>query len=102
MTTGESIGPDIMAKGKGLGSPIPYFNRSGGGGLGLWSHIDHHLQNKARNTTMNPYGNEDLGFTTAFYEITNELDELPELWQHGLLYDDPLNRFFRKCSFTVC
>ena len=101
MTSGESINSDIMAKGKGRGPPIPYFDKGVLSPIGLWSHIDNHLQNKARNTTTNPYANEELGFSTTFYEIMKDSEFHHELWQHGLLYDDPLDRSFRKCSFTV-
>ena len=98
MTTGDSINPKNRRKAKG--SQIPYFSRVGGT-PGLWGHIDSHLQNKGRTTTTNPYHDSDLGFTTTFYEIIKSSDELDELWRHGPLYNDPLERRFRKCSYTV-
>ena len=97
MTTGDSINPKTRPKRR---EQISYFSRSGGA-RGLWGHIDTHLQNKGRTVTTNPYHDNDLGFTTTFYEIMEASDELNELWRHGPLYNDPLERKFRKCSYTV-
>ena len=102
MTTGNSINPDTRVKSKGLKAPVPYFDQNGGG-PGLWSHINSFLQHKGRNITTNPYLDVKLGFTTTFYEILKDSDQgYHELWRHGPLYDDPLGRSFRKCSYTVC
>ncbi|MCJ1284693.1 hypothetical protein MMC26_004029 [Xylographa opegraphella] len=100
MTTGDSINPDTAAKVKGFKAPIPYFDQTGGN-PGLWSAINTHLQNKGRNISVNPYNDKTLGFTTTFYEIVKEPRYYHELWRHGPLYDDPLERSFRKCSYTV-
>lgn len=82
-------------------TPIPYFEKAAGFS-GLWGHINNHLQNRERNATSNPYLDKSIGFTTTFYEIMRPPDEAPELWRHGPLYDNPLGRMFRKCSYTVC
>ncbi|MCJ1405340.1 hypothetical protein MMC11_008567 [Xylographa trunciseda] len=100
MTTGDCINPDTEAKVKGLKAPIPYFDQSGGN-PGLWSTINTHLQNKGRSVSANPYNDKLLGFTTTFYEIVKDPRDYHELWRHGPLYDDPLERSFRKCSYTL-
>ncbi|MCJ1390302.1 hypothetical protein MMC18_003160 [Xylographa bjoerkii] len=100
MTTGACINPGTKAKAKGIKAPIPYFDQSGGN-PGLWSTINTHLQNKGRNVSANPYDDKLLGFTTTFYEIVKDPRDYHELWRHGPLYDDPLERSFRKCSYTL-
>ncbi|MCJ1419539.1 hypothetical protein MMC32_005894 [Xylographa parallela] len=100
MTTGDCINPDTAAKVKGFKAPIPYFDQSGGN-PGLWSTINTHLQNKGRNVSVNPYNDKTLGFNTMFYEIIKDSRDYHELWRHGPLYDDPLERSFRKCSYTL-
>ncbi len=98
MTTGTSMKLNETLKMRH--TPIPYFERAGGF-PGLWGHINNHLQNKGRNATSNPYLDKSIGFTTTFYEIMKPSDQASELWRHGPLYDDPLGRRFRKCSYTV-
>lgn len=100
MTTGDSINPKKYADDKAAGKPLPYFGTSERN-FGLWNHIDAHLQIKGRNITTNPYLDEAVGFTTTFYEMLRNSVEYNELWPYGPLYDDPLERSFRKCSYTV-
>ena len=81
--------------------PIPYF-MSTDKILGLWDHLDYHLQTKRRGITTNPYLSPLHGFHTDFYEV-REVKEwtVRELWKHGPLYDHPLEWHFRKCAYTM-
>ena len=104
MTTGEILDRSRRASKGGFGQPIPYFGRLGVRAE-LWSHIQTHCLNMSRNVTTNPYSKPGLGFSTTFYEIIKTTDAnkepLTERWPHGPLYDDPLKRHFRKCTYTV-
>ena len=99
MTTGEHTNPQ-RETGKGFKWSVPYF-RTGDENPGLWTNLDYHLRNKARNITANPYHDPSVGFHTNFYEIMKDTDVPKELWKHGPLYNDPLRRSFRKCAYTV-
>lgn len=97
-TTGESIQPTER---RGPQQPIPYFTSSDKV-LGLWDHLDYHLQTKRRGTTTNPYASAWNGFHTNFYEIREVTEwQIQELWKHGPLYGHPLGWHFRKCAYTV-
>ncbi|MCJ1310262.1 hypothetical protein MMC25_003924 [Agyrium rufum] len=80
--------------------PIPYFSKGGSTSL-FWSHLFSHLQLRPRKTTHNPYLDETIGFHTVFFEIQKYKQQHTELWKHGPLYDDPLDRTFRKCAYTI-
>ena len=70
--------------------------------MGLWDHLDYHLQTKRRGVTTNPYANALNGFHTNFYEIREVTEwRISELWKHGPLYGHPLGWHFRKCAYTV-
>ena len=98
-TTGDSIDPDKNSTSHR--QPIPYF-ASTNKILGLWDHLDYHLQAKRRGTTTNPYANSWIGFHTNFYEIREVTEwQVKELWKHGPLYGHPLGWHFRKCAYTV-
>lgn len=97
-TTGESIQPTERRAPR---QPIPYFT-STDKILGLWDHLDYHLQTKRRGTTTNPYASAWNGFHTNFYEIREVTEwEVKELWKHGPLYGHPLGWHFRKCAYTI-
>lgn len=82
-------------------APIPYFT-STDKIIGLWDHLDYHLQTKRRGTTTNPYRYAWNGFHTNFYEV-REVKEwnIEEIWKHGPLYSHPLGWHFRKCPYTI-
>ncbi|KAF6217971.1 hypothetical protein HO133_006383 [Letharia lupina] len=97
-TTGESIYPTEKRAPR---QPIPYFT-STDKILGLWDHLDYHLQTKRRGTTTNPYANAWNGFHTNFYEIREVTEwQVKEFWKHGPLYGHPLGWHFRKCAYTI-
>lgn len=100
MTSGDSIKPHKQSVGPSHLMPIPYF-RSGDTTPGLWGHIFSHLQLSRKNVTVNPYIDPSVGFHTTFFEIIQDKDQHNELWKHGLLYNDPAGRSFRKCAYTV-
>ena len=96
-TTGESTHTARKLQQK----PIPYFT-STDRILGLWDHLDYHLQTKRRGTTINPYLNVWNGFHTDFYEVREVTEwSVRELWKHGPLYGHPLGWHFRKCAYTI-
>ena len=96
-TTGESTYTARKLQQK----PIPYFS-STDKILGLWDHLDYHLQTKRRTTTTNPYASPWIGFHTNFYEVREVTEWLVrEQWKHGPLYGHPLGWHFRKCAYTV-
>lgn len=97
-TTGESIRPTEKRAPR---QPIPYFT-STDKILGLWDHLDYHLQTKPRGITTNPYINAWNGFHTNFYEIREVTEwQVKEFWKHGPLYGHPLGWHFRKCAYTI-
>ena len=96
-TTGDST---HMAR-KLQQKPVPYFC-STDKILGLWDHLDYHLQTKRRGTTTNPYSRVFNGFHTDFYEVCEVTEwAVRELWKHGPLYGHPLGWHFRKCAYTI-
>ena len=81
--------------------PVPYFC-STDKILGLWDHLDYHVQTKRRGTTTNPYSRAFNGFHTNFYEVCEVTEwTIKELWKHGPLYGHPLGWHFRKCAYTI-
>lgn len=97
-TTGGSIQPTGKRGGQ---QPIPYFTGTDTV-VGLWDHLDYHLQTKRRGITTNPYASAWNGFHTDFYEIREVTEwQVKELWKHGPLYGHPLGWHFRKCAYTV-
>lgn len=98
---GATTGDSIHTARKLHQKPIPYFS-STDKILGLWDHLDYHLQTKRRGTTTNPYLSPLHGFHTDFYEVREVTDwPVRELWKHGPLYDHPLGWHFRKCAYTI-
>ncbi len=96
-TTGDSTSNARKLQQK----PIPYF-ASTDKILGLWDHLDYHLQTKRRGTTTNPYTSAWNGFHTYLYEVREVTEwSVRELWKHGPLYDHPLGWSFRKGAFTI-
>ncbi|KAL6720536.1 hypothetical protein ACLMJK_002460 [Lecanora helva] len=96
-TTGESthIARNLQQ------NPMPYFC-STDKIVGLWDHLDYHLQTKRRGTTTNPYFSIWHGFHTNFYEVCEVTEwSTKELWKHGPLYAHPLGWHFRKCAYTL-
>ena len=80
---------------------IPYFS-STDKIVGLWDHLDYHLQTKRRGTTVNPYSHAWNGFHTNFYEVREVTEwSTSERWKHGPLYGHPLGWHFRKCAYTI-
>ena len=80
---------------------IPYFP-STDKIMGLWDHLDYHLQTKRRGTTVNPYAHACNGFHTSFYEVCEVTEwSINERWKHGPLYGHPLGWHFRKCAYTI-
>ena len=70
--------------------------------VGLWDHLDYHIQAKRRGITTNPYASAWNGFHTNFYEIREVTEwRIKEFWKHGPLYGHPLGWHFRKCAYTV-
>ena len=98
---GATTGDSIQIARKLQQKPIPYFT-STDKIMGLWDHLDYHLQTKRRGTTTNPYSIPWNGFHTDFYEVREVTDwTVGELWKHGPLYGHPLGWHFRKCSYTI-
>ena len=101
-TTGETT--EALAKypkfGYGSSVPFSYFAK-GNSDSSLWSHLFSHLRLKTRNISSNPYLDDTVGFHTTFYEIIKIKRKHKELWNNGPLYEDPLDRSFRKCAYTV-
>ena len=86
----------------GYGSSVPFsYFANGNSDSSLWSHMFSHLQLRPRNISSNPYLDDTVGFHTTFYEIIKIKENHKELWKNGPLYEDPLDRSFRKCAYTV-
>ena len=98
---GASTGDSIHLSRNSQRNPIPYFS-STDKIVGLWDHLDYHLQCKRRGTTTNPYSIAHNGFHTSFYEV-REITEwtTPDIWKHGPLYGHPLGWHFKKCAYTI-
>ena len=101
-TTGDTAESLARYPKSGYGSSVPFsYFAKGNSDSSLWSHMSSHLQSKTLNTSSNPYLDDTAGFHTTFYEIIKIKKKHSELWKNGPLYEDPLDRSFRKCAFTV-